>query len=1216
MHKIYLSLYLICMPFFLTAQTTIIAQQDFDESALSWNFNTDIAFFNNGNRGFFGIHDGDGDNDAADTGIAANASEISFQNFENDFLFINDLNNDPGLGTSEEATLTFESLSIENYTAVTLSFDYEVIGFENADYIRYQIMEDGIASAIMELPKNGQGTISLPIQNNTEHISLLIIMHQNALNDYAAIDNIALKGLVKNPCSELFISEYVEGNSSNQFNNNYLEIYNPTNEDVNLENYDLQIYAGANTNPYSTLQLSGTITAYGTFLIKDTTENLGVIANLSTNSAVLNFTGNDKIALRHNENIIDLIGVIGEDIDFAKDVTLRRKSHIQMANNQYNMQEWDIYQLENISDLNQHTSSCSGAIPEIQVLGNNININDDSIITATENNTYFGQADVASQETIIKYFNITNTGNAALNLNNISIFGSDASSFTLSSFQSQQVLAGETIEFYVSFQPSSMGVKNAVIQIDNNDASENPFQFVIQAEGTGISNSPIIISQYYNGNGNNKWLEVTNIGNIEIEEETYYLAIYRNEDAVNPLGNTPSAKRFIPNLSPGQSVLFRASLNVNTPAYALNTGEITTNVCTFTGDDIIVISTSEDESCWQNRVDIIGENSLWGANTNFIKKYGCEDAPTNTKFKLEDWINTTIEDVNNATVGQNIRLGEHSSGSTIFNEMNQWTNGAPDRYKSAIINQNYNTAIHGSIEACSVTINEGVVLEVQANQYLYIENNLIVNGTLNIANEGSLVMMQDDGWIQNTGEINIYKNTAEIKQYDYTYWSSPVATANINTVFANSPQNSFYFFNTEKYQDLDNNQEDDNGDAWQTFSGNMEIGKGYTAMAPNTSPFQNIQSVIFTGTPNNGIYTTPIYTSENIMDIDDDWNLIGNPYPSAIDIEALYNHANNANVLTGSFYFWTHQTTYNSEENGKYSADDYAIYTVGTGGVAAVPNGTVPNGYISSGQGFFVEALQAGNIEWNNSIRVNNQNNLFFKSTEKNKSNLEEKDRIWLNLSNENGAFSQILIGFLPESSKNYTPKFDGIRMEGSNFLSFYSFKNDKKLAIQGATALQGTETIPLGFHSKINESTILKVAIDKLEGGLKEKPIYLFDAKTNAFHDLSKSSYEFTLEKEGIYNNRFSLHFTTAALNFEQVQHQKEGLLVTKNSDEIIISTFKHTSIKGLKIFDLLGRTVFSSNHANTEVKLYKSQIQANTIYIVQAKLENGKTIRKKVFL
>ena len=63
-------------------------------------------------------------------------------------------------------------------------------------------------------------------------------------------------------CSQLFFSEYVEGWS----NNKALEIYNPTNEAIDLSSYSISRYANGGTNP-STTQLTGIINAYETFVV-------------------------------------------------------------------------------------------------------------------------------------------------------------------------------------------------------------------------------------------------------------------------------------------------------------------------------------------------------------------------------------------------------------------------------------------------------------------------------------------------------------------------------------------------------------------------------------------------------------------------------------------------------------------------------------------------------------------------------------------------------------------------------------------------------------------------------------------------------------------------------------------------------------------------------------------------------------------------------------
>jgi len=65
-------------------------------------------------------------------------------------------------------------------------------------------------------------------------------------------------------CSELFISEYVEGWS----NNKALEIYNPTNASIDLSQYIVVRYSNGSTSATSAnaIQLSGTVAAHDVFV--------------------------------------------------------------------------------------------------------------------------------------------------------------------------------------------------------------------------------------------------------------------------------------------------------------------------------------------------------------------------------------------------------------------------------------------------------------------------------------------------------------------------------------------------------------------------------------------------------------------------------------------------------------------------------------------------------------------------------------------------------------------------------------------------------------------------------------------------------------------------------------------------------------------------------------------------------------------------------------
>ena len=64
-------------------------------------------------------------------------------------------------------------------------------------------------------------------------------------------------------CSELFISEYVEGPA----NNNAIEIYNPTNASVDLVGYTINRYSNGSSSGPESWQLTGTISSGDAIII-------------------------------------------------------------------------------------------------------------------------------------------------------------------------------------------------------------------------------------------------------------------------------------------------------------------------------------------------------------------------------------------------------------------------------------------------------------------------------------------------------------------------------------------------------------------------------------------------------------------------------------------------------------------------------------------------------------------------------------------------------------------------------------------------------------------------------------------------------------------------------------------------------------------------------------------------------------------------------------
>lgn len=108
--------------------------------------------------------------------------------------------------------------------------------------------------------------------------------------------------------TDLLISEYIEGSS----NNKYIEIFNGTGSDVDLSDYELQLFANGSSSPISNA-LSGTLSTGNTKVFKNSGAN--IYAGPATVSSSTNFNGDDAVALYKisTSSFVDIFGVIGND---------------------------------------------------------------------------------------------------------------------------------------------------------------------------------------------------------------------------------------------------------------------------------------------------------------------------------------------------------------------------------------------------------------------------------------------------------------------------------------------------------------------------------------------------------------------------------------------------------------------------------------------------------------------------------------------------------------------------------------------------------------------------------------------------------------------------------------------------------------------------------------------------------------------------------------
>ncbi|PJJ09955.1 hypothetical protein CLU83_3338 [Flavobacterium sp. 1] len=529
--------------------------------------------------------------------------------------------------------------------------------------------------------------------------------------------------------------------------------------------------------------------------------------------------------------------------------------------------------------------------------------------------------------------------------------------------------------------------------------------------------------------------------------------------------------------------------------------------------------------------------------------------------------------------------------------------GVPTINDYVVFDANYNLPF--TVNSCSCVINSTKKVTIRSGYVLNIINGLDVQGELIFENDASLVQLKNDA--VNHGSITYNRTTPLLRDLDYEYWSSPVAAQKLSDLWVSDR----YFRYT-----LGN---------WEAQGGNttMDIGRGYIIRVRTNNPFK--QEVVFKGEPNNGIKTIATQGSNRS-------NLIGNPYPSAISARKFM-VKNDA--VVGGLYFWTHFTARKLVGNKFiYDADDYAVFNL-TGGSGTVPTpapstvkagepGVIPSGEIAAGQAFFVVSDKDGVFTFDNSLRFDNNdstlddddetigNSQFFKQAGTKKTAKIEKDRVWLNLTNEGGAFKQLLVGYVTGATNDFDKLYDGVTRNGNAYVDFYSINNSKNYTIQGrGLPFDKTDEVPLGYKSTI--AGTFQIGIDNADGGMVNQAIYLEDKITGSIHDLKTGSYSFTTEV-GVFNDRFVLRYTnTSKLGTGDVETKGKGVFVSVRNHQIKINSFDQT-LASVKVYDLKGSLLYDKDKVNKNEFIIDTLNAADQFMVVMMQLEDGKWISEEI--
>ncbi len=472
---------------------------------------------------------------------------------------------------------------------------------------------------------------------------------------------------------------------------------------------------------------------------------------------------------------------------------------------------------------------------------------------------------------------------------------------------------------------------------------------------------------------------------------------------------------------------------------------------------------------------------------------------------------------------------------------------------------------------------------------------LISNGNLTLlstATEQAMVV-NSSGIITGNVKVQRYVSTYPDRTtvQGYNYFSSPVSGKTIaefhdNVALVLNPAYDFFtaysgaFPNFYKYNE---NRLTATHDAFEkgwespaSLAENAEVGRGYILnLSANTL-------VDFSGTLNNEAIDIPISKGSFTHS---GWNLVGNPYPSALDWDLVYGFGMNSTKAASTILRRIATGTY----SGTWASYDALVGSGLNGGTKD----------IALGQGFLVKKTSTGNDNLNLTNAMRNTNPSQFFRTE----DAESKTQGIVKVKLTAGKWAdETLVYFKREASEKYEEGLDVLKTHINSHPApnFYTSVGGKKIAFNAQSIEKLPKEIPL--HFSVASSGQHEISLSELRNFKENTPIYLEDKKLKITQDLREKAYTFSANA-GTDTTRFVLKFDAAFAT----ELPDESLTIYPNpvSNELKIKIdSKYKGKLQIRLTDLLGREVIMQTHekqfTQEEIKIDLSQLKKG-VYLVE---------------
>ncbi|MDO7171064.1 LamG-like jellyroll fold domain-containing protein [Mariniflexile sp. AS56] len=593
----------------------------------------------------------------------------------------------------------------------------------------------------------------------------------------------------------------------------------------------------------------------------------------------------------------------------------------------------------------------------------------------------------------------------------------------------------------------------------------------------------------------------------------------------------------------------------------------------------------------------------------------------------------------------------------------------------SIIQIKHNVETSQSSKSLGLYIDENKTLTVTGDNQIRNSWYFELNGTLDLKDDSQLIQTtQSDLVTSETGKI-LRRQEGTANAYRYNYWSSPIGAVGAtglmdNNTSSNNMNNAPYKLSMLKeptggdFQFTSKLNEQGkislqwlytykNGVRYSDFeqinqNTSLIAGIGYTQKGTGITGAQ--QQYVFEGKPNNGtilVNVNDVGGSGSVATVSKTDFLLGNPYPSALDIHKFID--DNEGVIGGTLQLWQ-QWGGNSHVLRAYEGGYAQVNKLGScrayqfvgieGENNGVQNGTLmPSRYLPVGQGFVAEIIGSGQVEFNNSQRVfvkeadadgtYNQGSSFLKSSNTKSKSTSDDDananesmmKIRLEFNSVVGpqARRELLLGFSEATTDGYDYGYDAVTSESSGD-DFNLNLEGKSMNMQAYGPVFNEKVVALNFKSSGDNTFEIKATDFENMGSLKT--VYLKDNVTGMVFDLMQdSAYKFSSVK-GQFNERFELVFQSQQQQKQTLSTDEsldsERLIYYQNNTNTLHIKNLNTPILNFDIVNMRGQTVFGFSNMSSEILRNGFELpnMATGAYVLRLGTDGGEVITKKIII